>query len=224
MKRLVGIAAVAAIWLVSGESQAQTTPDSSAECETTTCRAGGFEVAVPVDEKRYTLVPVNPSPYVLPNGAILIFPGETIAIQFVVNGDQVTSPKFYKAFAAEIPARIDMDGALAPNPADSVLPKLQGNTSDSRLAELPANSVLVSYGEFSEKPGMLLILEHNLPKILKLDADMMIIGKGGYEQKYTSTCPIKPGTATYEMWPHPIGPIVLSNARFLSDSEELVCQ
>jgi hypothetical protein len=201
-------AAVIAGALIAGAAHAA---DPSAACATQACRKGGFSVALRVDDKTFTTIPVSHSPYVMPSGAILIFPGETIAVQFTLNGDKLTAPKFLKAYAPRLPAQVSKNGKLSD-------PDTAGLSKDDAGA-LPPNTVLLSYGQFKGQPGMVLEFEHNMPRNVKVDAIMAAIKTGGYDQKPASTCPVKPKLIGFETWQQPLGPMLLGNARFVADAD-----
>ncbi|ESQ74456.1 hypothetical protein [Asticcacaulis sp. AC402] len=211
---------------VVGAARAETPPQKSIDdlCAERACRTGGYEVAVRINDKHYTTVPIGRSPYVTEDGDILIYPGETLAFQFAVDGDKLRAPTFVKAFSAQFPASIATEDSLSDNPADATLPKIPEGLSGERMAILPENTLLVSYGQYGDDSGMIMELDQNLTQKLKLDATMFLIEKNAYDQQYTSTCPIYPGHSVMEFWPHEIGPIVLSNFRFLKDSDDMACK
>ncbi|MBW8881539.1 MAG: hypothetical protein JF615_08990 [Asticcacaulis sp.] len=214
--------------LLAGPVMAQTAPsadDVDATCAATACRQGGYSVAIRVDDKHYTTIPVTRSPYVLDDGTLLIFPGETLAFQVTLDGDKVTNVAFYKAFAPSFPASIAKDDGLSDNAGDAALPSLTGKDTKEKMAGLPANIVLLSYGQSDDIPGMLLVMEHNLPGTLKVDAVMaaVVSGKTSYDVQPTSTCPIMEHIAGFEMWPNPIGPMMIKNLRLLPAGAEMTC-
>jgi hypothetical protein len=67
--------------------QAGPARDIAEVCAATTCRAGGFDAVVGVDAERFTTVPVSHSPFIVDGGTLLIFPGETVAVTFSIDGD-----------------------------------------------------------------------------------------------------------------------------------------
>jgi hypothetical protein len=186
--------------------------DPAATCGTQACRKGGFKIAVRSDDKAFTAIPVVRSPYVLPNGSITIYPGETIAVQFTLTGDKLSAPKFVKAFAPRLPAQVSANGKLSDNPDNAALTK-------DDAATLPPNTILLSYGQFKGQGGMVLELEHNMPKTVKVDAIMAVIQAGSYVQKPASTCPIRPKLVGFETWPQALGPMMLANTRFAADGD-----
>lgn len=133
-------------------------------------------------------------------------------------------PLFSKAFAPHFPAKIDVDDRPADNPNNASLPALTGDLASEELAALPDNVLVVSYGQTDTTSGMFMTIEHNLNGKLKLDAAMMIIKPNAYEKHYTSTCPIESEMMGMEMWPHPIGPMLLSNFRLLKPTDDQGCK
>ncbi len=208
MLKVFTVAALAGM-LLAGTAHAA---DQAATCGTQACRKGGFSIAIRSDDKTSTAIPVVRSPYVLPNGGITIYPGETIAIQFTLTGDKLSAPKFLKAYAPRLPAQVSANGKLSDNPDNAALAK-------DDAATLPPNTLLLSYGQFKGQGGMVLELEHNMPKTVKVDALMAMIQSGGYVKKPASTCPVRPKLVGFETWPQALGPMVLANARFAADGD-----
>lgn len=222
--RVICFILAAAVMLESTPANAQTPSPPADACVAIACRAGGFDAVVRVDKDHYQTVPVTHSPYVLPDGEILMFPGETIAVQFTRDGDTLSAPVFYRRLAPRFPAHIETDGKVTNDSANAGLPAIKGELSKEKMADLPSNTLLLSYGQADGQPGMMLTVDHNFPKALKLDATMFLIGKGGYEGQKTSTCPIRPGLSSVESWPNPIGPMLLKGFRLMSDSDKMVCE
>ncbi|HVZ29308.1 MAG TPA: hypothetical protein VG839_02870 [Asticcacaulis sp.] len=209
MLKAFAVSALASVALLSALSaKADTKPDP---CASQACRKGGYNVALRVDAKKYATVPVSHSPYILPNGSIMIFPGETIAVQFTLDGDKLTAPKFYKAYAPRLPAQVTSGGKMSD-------PDTAGLGKDD-AGSLPPNTVLLSYGQFKGQAGMVLEVEHNMPRTVKLDALMAVIQQGAYVQKPAATCPVKAKLLAFETWQQPLGPMVLANTRFAADGD-----
>jgi hypothetical protein len=224
--------AVLAAWLSIGaattdSSVATTAPDIDKICANTACRTGGYEAVVGVDADHFTMIPVTHSPYILDDGSILIFPGESIAVQFSMDGDKLGPPISAKRYAPHLPALIvKSGGAPEINADDAALPLINGKTPADEVSSLPPNTLLVSYGQFKPRgqAGMNLTVESNLAVTIKLDAIVAEISSGAYHQHYTSTCPIMPKLAGYEMWPNALGPIILRNFRVQpTDTASVTC-
>lgn len=201
-------------------------PDIDKVCAERTCRAGGFEAVVAVDSEHYSTVPVSRSPYLLTDGSLLIFPGETIAVQFAIDGDSLGKPVAAQRYAPHYPALIvESGGSPKTNPDDAALPQTKRGTAPEELAGLPDNTVLISYGQMEPRGlgGMQLVAEHNFHATLKFDALINVIEPHAYRSAHSSTCPVRQGLIMYESWPDRLGPIVLSNIRFLAAGDAMTC-
>ena len=221
--------------MIACDSHAQTeasktTPNNDDICAKVACRKGGFEVALFVEATHFTTVPVNQSPYVTPEGDILIFPGETIAYQFSIKDGVLSTPIFYKQFASDKHNAMPIVGGtkLIKNPIDTELPSVPMKDNDVDSSQLPPNTLLIAYGQFNKvndqsrkDTGMLMTFHSNLP-MMKLDAKISIVKKGAYVWYYTSTCPIK--NALLESWPENHGPVFLSKFRLLPEGAKFVCE
>ncbi len=106
------------------ENSLEPTERSKTACAVLACRPGGYETVIRLDAEHYTNIPVSLSPYVTEDGSILILPGETIAIQFAIDGDKIGPAKFLQAFAPEFPAQMQGEDKVIDNPADASLPKI----------------------------------------------------------------------------------------------------
>jgi hypothetical protein len=203
-------------------------PDVDKVCAQHACRAGGYEAVVFVDGEHYTTIPVTHSPYILDDGSVLVFPGETIAVQFAPSGDKLGPPISVQRYAAHLPALIVVkaDGQPDANPDDATLPSIRENAPADEVAKLPPNTLLIAYGQFKKTgdKGMALIVEHNLTQTIKLDAIVAEISPGKYKQHYTSTCPIMPKMWGNENWPNALGPLVLKNFRFQATGNVFSCE
>ncbi len=189
-------------------------------CAERACRVGGYEAVLGTDKDHYTTIPVTRSPYLPDDSSVLIFPGETIAVQFAVDGDKLGSPVSVKRYAPHFPAFISRSGGVPEvNSEDATFPQVKADLPTIEVAALPPNTLLLSYGQFKPKgeTGMVLTLEHNLPHTVKLDVIIAEITPGAYKQHYTSSCPIMPKVWGNENWPNALGPIVLTKFRFLPD-------
>jgi len=212
--------AVLALQSVVPACASEAPPDIATVCANTACRTGGYDAVVGVDAEHYTTIPVTHSPYLLDDGSVLIFPGETIAVQFAVDGDKIGKPLSAKRYAPHLPLQVVISGgAPTSNPENDGLPIVTAKMPADEVALLGPNTLLLSYGQLKERgsTGMALIIEHNLAHTMKLDAIVAELAVGKYKQHYTSTCPIMPKMWGYESWPNALGPLVLGNFRFLPD-------
>jgi hypothetical protein len=220
--------ALLAAALLAVPAAADDAPNLDAICAKTPCRAGGYFALVSADASHFVGVEVGRSPYLLENGSLLIFPGETIAVTFALDGDKL-KPIAAKRYAPHLPlpiARAQGDKPQA-NADDNALPAVGAKLPADEVASLPPNTLLVSYGQLKPQgeSSMVLTLNHNLPHTLKLDAIVAEIQSGSsvYRQHYTTTCPVVPKIWDNESWPMPLGPLVLTRFRLQQDSPTIVC-
>ncbi len=222
------VIAGALLVLASSTHTAPLTPEQLKQvdtiCAKTSCRAGGYDVVVRVDKTHFMDVPVGRSPIITPEGDILIYPDETLAVQFTVSGDTLSAPRLVAQYATRgtFAMQIDTGSTQTDNPLNTSLPALPQKDGATDMSALPPNTMVITYGQFKGQTGMAMNMESNLPATLKLDATLSRIGKNGYEWHYTSTCPLR--KASYETWPGPMGPIRLSHFRFLADSAKMMCE
>jgi hypothetical protein len=120
--------------------------------------------------------------------------------------------------------QIEKDDKLIANPADAGLPTVPTNDSGVKFDTLPPNTVIFSYGQTEGEAGMMLTIDQNMPKQLKFDATMHVLGKDDYDAHPTSTCPIVSFGTIYESWPYPIGPMILKSPRLLPGKDISVCE
>jgi len=224
---LMAVSLLAILPVSAGAQSGQLTPEQATAvakiCATTACRTGGYEAVVWIDETHLSSVPEGPSPYVTQDGEILIYPGETFAVQFSIVDGKPAAPKFYKRYAPAMPAKRDDGNRLSDNPEDATLPALHAPDEDVDFASLPVNTLVLSYGQRG-KEGMDLTIASTMPRTLKLDATMTLVRKGAYDYRATSTCPIGAKMQNFETWSGPLGPMFLGNFRFLPDGAKHVCE
>ncbi|HVZ29307.1 MAG TPA: hypothetical protein VG839_02865 [Asticcacaulis sp.] len=193
-------------------------PPSEDICAHTACRKGGFNIAVLWEDGNYVGVPVPHSPYVLDDGSIIIYPGETLAFQFSVDGDTLSPPKFVQRFAPRHAAQVYVDGKLSANPDDAQLPPRPDVT------ELPPNTILISYDNLDDmKKGMgtgtSLEVGSTLPKMLKFDATLNMLKTvgTGYDPKHRDTCAVQAHSYGAIAWSNPNASIVIRHFHFTTD-------
>ncbi len=201
-------------------------------CASTACRPGGYEVAIQADKSRFAALPVMQSPYVTPDNDILIYPGETLVISFTVADGKATSPTFVKQYATSstLAMSIVKDGKAVTNPADKTLPALPMKADGlPDYDALPPNSIVLSYGQSEQMaapghgPATILNIFNTLPQTVKLDAHMSLLSPSGLAWKKTSICPVVPRTFGLEMWPMPLGPMVVTVSRLLKPTDSMIC-
>jgi len=198
-------------------------PDLNAICAARACRTHFYDAVVRFDEKHYKTVPVTQTPYVLDDDSILIFPGETLAITFSIEDGKLAKPLFYKQYSAQLPAQIQIDEKPAANPDNVSLPTIKGELNAEITANMPPNTLIFSYGQLNGQKDMILMVNGNAPKSVKLDAYIFLLSEKGYKETYTSTCPLRTGIGLFEHWPYPLGPIILSHVRFMQAGEAMTC-
>ncbi|TNJ34287.1 hypothetical protein [Arenimonas terrae] len=75
--------------------------------------------------------------------------------------------------------------------------------------------------EQDEDGSMMLITRNPFDKALRIRMGMMPMGHDGLVR--TSSCPVRPGSSTYEMWPMPIFQIYLADMRLIEEDEDMGC-
>lgn len=70
----------------------------------------------------------------------------------------------------------------------------------------------VEFNQDDDDATMMLTLKSNIKQVLYLDALMTVPGKKKIRK--TSVLPLQPGLGGYELWPHPIVQLILTNLRF----------
>ncbi|MFT4091479.1 MAG: hypothetical protein QM645_12155, partial [Asticcacaulis sp.] len=221
------ICALAISSVLSGMAMAETAQDTddsfAALCKDTPCRNGGYEVLVNSPDGKIQVIEVLQSPYVALNGnsgAVLLFPGETIAVQFDIQNDQPVNPRLLQRFSAQFPVRAMIGKRVTEHPEDKDLPVLP---SENRQSALPPNTLLLSFGQMDGLPGMVMIAESTLPKRLKYKAIMTVQKDDNYYNRPTSSCPVLAGASSYEHWPHTINNLLLHGFVFQEDDDKVVC-
>jgi hypothetical protein len=226
--RCVNGGLIAAALFAASAAAADDVPDLDAICAKTACRTGGYYAIVSVDATHFVGVQVGRSPYLLENGSLLVFPGETLAVTFAVDGESL-KPVSVRRYAPHLPLPIAKASGEKPstNADDAALPVVSGKLPADEVAGLPPNTLLVSYGQYKPQgeSGMTLTLDHNLPHTLKFDAIIAELpqGSSAYSQHYTSTCPVQAKIWGNESWLTPLGPIILTRFRFQADGPTIVC-
>jgi hypothetical protein len=87
-------------------------------------------------------------------------------------------------------------------------------------ASAPERTITFRFSQ-DEKNGMRLIVENPFPKALKYDLFMVLLDDD--DPRSTSSCPVVPHGATYELWPHPIYMLVAANFRFVNTDSGMKC-
>lgn len=69
--------------------------------------------------------------------------------------------------------------------------------------------------------GVMMSVRNETTRILKFD--LYMVGFQG-NRHYTSSCPVMAEGGVFEMWPHPIPEILVTNIRVLPAGSAMVCQ
>jgi hypothetical protein len=182
----------------------------------------------------------DPAPYVV-DGAITIFPGETLVFRFSGTSESPGTPVFVKEMAIPLPQKaLPSDSSFQSDTTTSVehdpktgenlytirkgSPFAEGGTAEEHLKGEPGGTLILSYHQIAGHPDMALRIEHNFEKPLKYDATIEPVSARGLgNPEHSSTCPVHPLVAGMETWPYPLGPITLRDFRFLDTSKGFDC-
>jgi hypothetical protein len=163
-------------------------------CARSTCRSESREIRLRSTTGGEWGLTTQLFPYV-DDGQIILYPGETIEVEFAADGKAMDKPRF---------ARVVGSSAVVP-------PKEGVAVFSFELKQLDG------------KPDMMLTIKSTLGFPVKYDAHMFTFGKDGPQSAYTSSCPIIARGAAFETWPHEIGMIVLTDFRVVSQ-DRFVCE
>jgi hypothetical protein len=132
-------------------------------------------------------------------GAVVLYPGEAIEVDFASDGKTLGEPHFGRTVDRVDEPKEGPDGKLIPS----------APRSDSR-----SNFWL----EFRDNgTGMLLKLKSDIAVRVKYHAVMLVPEKDGLRPLDTSSCPVIPYGSAYESWPHAIAMIVLTDFHLVTD-------
>ena len=105
---------------------------------------------------------------------------------------------------------------------------VEADVEDGRLVNLrrveavtDPSRTISSRLEQDENGNMMLVTRNPFDKPLRIRMGMMPMGHDGLFR--TSSCPVRPGMSTYEMWSHPIFQIYLGDMRLLEEGEDMAC-
>ncbi len=100
--------------------------------------------------------------------------------------------------------------------------KLAGKQFGDFVAVKASNKAIsFDLSQSDDHLGMMLVVKnpHDVP--IKISIDMIDFEGNLHE---TSSCPVIAGGSIFEMWPHPIPEILISNIRKHDDSEGMACE
>ncbi len=132
----------------------------------------------------------------------------------------------------EAPSPVIVDGMVMLFPGDRVY--VEAEIKKKKLVNLKAVSEITDPSrtlvfDFSQKEmggisNMVLNVKNPFEMVIKYHADMSMPGKEGFYQ--TSSCPVLPKIQGFEMWPHPIVQMFISDLRVYNDkaSKKLSCE
>jgi hypothetical protein len=136
-------------------------------------------------------------------GTIFVYPGETVGVSVVRNGDQLALPVFVAA--------ADPDGTTASKQA------------------VPAN-LSFTLRQLDGRSDIFLEIANRIDVPVKLDLTMYVPIAGGMRAVRTSSCPLLPpqgGLPAFtgiESWPHPVMMIAVSGIHVLPPGAARVCE
>ena len=84
----------------------------------------------------------------------------------------------------------------------------------------PNNTMNFKFMKDENRKIMTLSVENSLTSPVKYHIDMVDY-RGGLHN--TSSCPVLAGKSVFEIWPHPIPEIRVTNFHFASEEEETIC-
>ena len=230
--------ASAALAAVPGAVQTTTGPIA---CSSPPCRNEPAHARLLMTDGVHEIdINFGPAPYV-DNGAIIMFPGETLVFRFPGGMDDPGIPAYANPMAMPLPQNPQPSDSDFQNDAHTGIqrdpksgenlyfltkgsPFLEGGTAEEHLKGAPPNTMIVSYHQASGHPDMVLRVEHNFSRPLKYDAEMEPLSPNGPGTPVkTSTCPVMPVLSGNETWPYPLGAIRLTNFRFVDTSKGFNC-
>jgi len=145
-------------------------------------------------------------PYIDDQGAIVIYPGETIGTYIAEQGDAFGKPALASVAGLDGPVKLDFPHA--------------------DVANLTFKFEEVGKG----KPGMFLTLDSHIDAVIKYNLLMFVSTPKGYRAVPTSSCtllPPQPGMKTFygtEHWLHPVLMLVITNIRALPKGSPMMCE
>lgn len=84
----------------------------------------------------------------------------------------------------------------------------------------PSKTIRIAFTQMDSNHGMMLSVKNPFSSTIKYHLKMMDFSSQPHQ---TSSCPVRARGSVYESWPHPIPELILSDMRFIDDSEEGLC-
>lgn len=97
---------------------------------------------------------------------------------------------------------------------------LLGNFKLVNEIKNPNKTIQFSFTQMDSSVGMMLSVKNPFSSSIKYHLNMIDFS-GKLHQ--TSSCPVKAKISVFESWPHPIPELILTDMRFLKDSDEMTC-
>lgn len=186
----------------AAEAQAKADQELAAHCQKVVCRKVSRLVTLQMRDKTSFETNTRLVPYFDDNGALAIFPGETISLSYASDDTKLEHPVLSSVV----------------DPAGPV--------------DLPSSSGLTISFKFEQKtdgPDMMLVVTNSTKAKVKYDAVMFVPDASGVHAARTSACPLmppqggQPSFSGFEHWPHPIVMLLISNIRALEPSGSFNC-
>jgi hypothetical protein len=134
-------------------------------------------------------------------GAVVLYPGEAIEVDFAADGKTLGEPHFERTVDRVEDPKKGPDGKFIPS----------APRSDSRSN---------FWFEFQDNgKGMLLKLKSDLGVRVKYHAVMLVPERDGLRPADTSSCPVIPYGSAYESWPQAIAMIVLTDFHIVAEND-----
>lgn len=228
--------AAAFLALTAAAAQAEPPPDANSTCAQAPCRPGRVHFSLLEGDGQHGLEgDFDAAPYIH-GDVITIFPGETLIFRFTPTDDGPGIPAFVGVGTSVVPHHLATDDPNRTEQHDPATgetyftvpagsPLVENGTAEDHLKGQPPGTLILALHQVYGRPDMVLSIEHNLPKALKLDA---AIGRArpdiSKKMDPTSTCAAKPLFSASETWPYPIAAINLTNFRYIDISNGLHCE
>jgi hypothetical protein len=84
----------------------------------------------------------------------------------------------------------------------------------------PEKTFTFDFQQMEDEVNMTLSVKNPFSKLIKFHLDMIDFAGEAHQ---TSSCPVIAGGGVFEMWPHAIPELVVSNLRSLEDTEKMTC-
>lgn len=96
-------------------------------------------------------------------------------------------------------------------------------TSLNQVSEIttPEKTLVFDFQQIDGKVDMMLSVKNPFSSFIKFSLNMIDF-RGQPHQ--TSSCPVAAGGGVYEMWPHAIPELMVSNIRVLSETDSMACE